>query len=127
MPFDSTNYYEEPKVVRDLRAARAYLVEHGWCQSWEDPDGRVCALGAIRMTKLGTTLFMSARASAPARIHETIALEILIGKQVPLVRGRGNRHSVVGYNDSTGRTFEEILALFDGAIAQALQDEVVAA
>jgi hypothetical protein len=84
-----------------LIAARAE-VEKGWCKySLEDPDGNVCAHGALE------------RVGSYGRSH---AREALIDALPPEhVHPRHRNISLMLFND--GHTQADVLALFDRAIA----------
>lgn len=100
MPFDAAT--QESELVRDLRAARAYLVEHGWCQGrGRDDAGRVCAIGA----------FNAVIAPIPGnggRVRAVAAALSMLSE------------GILTWNDAPGRTVDDVLALYDRAIDRAL-------
>jgi hypothetical protein len=84
------------RPVDVLECALAILHKRGWCQGHRmDSHGRVCALGAIDQTK----------ASPMLRHAASRALERLVGYD-----------EVAWWNDRGGRTFEEVVELFQRAI-----------
>lgn len=111
MPFDGTTTL--PQVAIDLITARAYLVEHGWCQgTGRDASGRVCALGAI-----GHSL---------RDLNGNVEYDRAINAESFLARlenfsGPGD---VAYWNDAPGRTMAEVIDRFDRAIATAICDDV---
>jgi|HubBroStandDraft_5_1064220.scaffolds.fasta_scaffold122523_4 hypothetical protein len=108
------NKAKTPKEV--LIAARYILSHWGWCQGTTARDkqgrslyspkkhlenlGSVCAVGAISIVDTDFE---------PAQVAYNI-LDEVISDQSP---------SIVIYNDTPGRTKQEVLAVFDKAIQQA--------
>ena len=87
-----------------LVQGRQRLTEYGWCQKrLQDLSGRCCALGSMLSTgELTTKEELRAYRNAERALIEAA--------------GEG-WFSVVDWNDVPGRTFEEIIAGFDKAIA----------
>lgn len=93
-----------PNPVEVLTAAREHLVKYGWRQYKLDDDATetrfgapCCALQAIYFTHPRDPFYGSAR--------------VFLIKALPQDYG-----SVAIYNCAPGRTFDEILALYDRAI-----------
>lgn len=104
MPFDNTN--PEPQVVKDLRAARAYLLEHGWCQGGNgtNEQGQVCIDIALYYSLARET-------------SRYIAAYGVINKSLGLPLGSCE---YVKWNDAPERTFQDVLDLIDRTIAAEL-------
>lgn len=84
-----------------LRKARTRIALYGWTQGMnQDELGRTCVEGALLST------------GHPGAEQRWAAY--------CLVHALGDRN-VIGWNDAPGRTKEEVLALFDRAIALAEQ------
>lgn len=81
------------QVKQDARKAADHIRVHGWCQGeYKAPDGRVCALGAIRL---------STGRMDDCELARVFAKEI------------GGVSYVHEWNDATGRKKKEVLAVFD--------------
>jgi hypothetical protein len=94
MPFDGTQL--NPTVAHLLRAKRC-IEEHGWNQGgYESADGRVCALGALLKTGWGV---------GKARMFLLRVVDAVI----------------YDWNDTPGRTIEEVYDALDRAIALAME------
>lgn len=113
MPFDITTY--ETPLVRDLRVARAWLAKYGWCQHDFMNDRReVCAFGAIRITLVWF------RVTSPADTQRATAVYDALAR----VSGE-TWFDLAKWNDTPGRTFDEVLNLFDRAIERELSLTIV--
>jgi hypothetical protein len=103
MPFDLDPKYIETTEAKVLRDAAAYIEEHGWCQNRlgnsapYDVHGPVCVGGAF-MRVLDTDYLPLALCHPAARAFE---------KYVD--------RSYVGFNDTPGRTKEDVIAALNGA------------
>ena len=96
------------QLTTDLRAARAYLVEHGWCQNESMNDkGQVCIDGAMQYSIGDTCSDVTGARYAATADSVYHALNYVGG--------------YINWNDQEGRTQDEVLALFDRAIAAAEQ------
>lgn len=93
---------EESVVIADrLDAAADYIEEHGWARgSYEEPDGRVCAIGALRI-QCGLLNFDLVRLDIPHDewLRRSIELSALTHALSPIVGDR----SVAEWNDRVGR------------------------
>jgi hypothetical protein len=102
MPFDGTQVNE---AAAHLMRAKQYIEEHGWCPLGWSPSGggaARCAVGALHAAaKPGVN-----RWDSPA--HRVLAEAI----------GSINQPK---WNDTPGRTVEEVYAAFDRAIALAME------
>lgn len=84
-----------------LREAAEYIGEHGWIQGQlSNPDGKVCAIGAINR---------AAKSDAVADTYDAIEalwnyLELPSGEQL----GSG-LHPVARWNDAPGRSAEDVI------------------
>ncbi len=79
------------QVRKDAKAAADYIREHGWCQgTFVNKNGCVCAGGAINR----------------ACIRDSHLLYDAFDSEI----GTTN---TFGWNDTPGRTKEEVLAVFD--------------
>lgn len=91
-----------------LVGARNYLEEHGWVQATMTDGERVCVLGAIKAA--------SGRVARPWHCglfpHVQVLIQALTGKV-----GAVSSDPLTRWNDAPGRTKEEVLDLFDKAIA----------
>lgn len=91
-----------------LTNARA-LVAQGWTQGdWRD-GSCYCAAGALRSVTRGML--------GDAWVEAVAALKAAIGRH----RFCGDRE-IIGWNDTPGRTQEEVIAAFDRAIAALKED-----
>ena len=124
------------KASEILQQGKRNIERFGWAQgdyivSDDDPRNRgvkvcgVCTLGAVRLAALGID-----------EVHpETdVRLDVLLDSVSPetyhayeratdLLEVASERHDVPDWNDRPGRTVEEINAVFDLAIQQALRVE----
>lgn len=96
-------------IADDLRAAKARLIERGWCQGDEEaihggPDRRCCAATAIRW---GSSSFTSEQWKSCESTHSLFR------------KANGIAGNVADWNDAPERTLDEVLAAYDKAIAAA--------
>lgn len=107
-----------------LITAKSLLEERGWCQEVsQDLGRRLCALGAVVVAVDGkedffmASLFLQRDNNPSYETFEQVATA-LAAAVVPDQSGALSApvDVVRGYNDTPGRTKEEILALFDAAI-----------
>lgn len=99
MPFDGTQLNE---TAAHLMRAKRYIEEHGWRQHhWGDGTSPRCLLGAVHATM-------------PDGRHDLYAAAV--DRLMSIV---GQRPHV--WNDTPGRTVEEVYAAFDRAIALAME------
>lgn len=89
-----------PEVV--LKDAASYLEAHGWCQwTMEKAEGSVCLLGSIYAVTTGLGYGTDAESNAAI---EAIALRL----------GADKDYDVAAWNDLSGRTKAEVLAMLRG-------------
>jgi hypothetical protein len=111
-----------PQYVGDvLEAAATRLETHGWCQDTDvDEAGRCCVLSAISEAATGDAQLTSDLAQAAT---ETLMRVIVLDD----VRAcRHPEHMIAAWNDSEGRTVEEVVTALREAAAQARLDESLA-
>lgn len=90
-------------VTQALIDGRRSLVANGWCQSTSlDGQGRMCAWGAIVYGKTKVACYNAVSAELRLALPEAFSHE-----------------TVPYYNDHPTTTFDDILALYDRAIARA--------
>lgn len=103
--------------VERLKAARQHIV-NGWCKGvFNDAQGNVCAVGAI---KLVVSRHLDARLASNDYINDVIildkALQLVVYngpfKPSPMPIGR----RVFTYNDAQETTKEDVLRIYDQAI-----------
>lgn len=91
-------------LADDLRAARDYMLVHGWYQGdYTGPGGSVCILGACNAAIPVRNPNCDDAQAAVSALHR------LIPGQIP----------VSFYNDDPDRTEDEVFDLFDAAIKAA--------
>lgn len=86
----------EETTARVLRAAAWYIEEHGWCQGrWENEEGKVCLDGAIL------------RVMGQFAGHKNFS-----ARYIPIIGALGPEvgYSPIGFNDTDGRTEQEVTA-----------------
>jgi hypothetical protein len=99
-------------IADDLKAARA-LLEKGWCKHvLEDGKGGHCALGAIVRATTGDDYGWNQRAVDAA---------VFMGNRTP----GGQVNDLVAFNNAAETTPQDVLDLFDSAIAVASELAVV--
>lgn len=93
---------------KEVRAkALEALESRGWCQgNWSDMGGRCCMMGAVRVALQGNT--------GPLRdaVHLDLYDNIMSGLRDEL--GLYRREDVYGWNDTPGRTLDEVKAALRG-------------
>jgi hypothetical protein len=100
-----------------LRAAKDVILTRGWTRGdWDNERGEVCVMGAVNVATVGC-----ARAS---RFAESDMLSARCETWSLLQRLLPSGFGISDWNDSRGRTPEDILDLFDRAIAFAEAEEV---
>jgi predicted amidohydrolase len=100
MPFDGTQVNE---TAAHLMRAKRYIEEHGWCPlGVRDNIGRVCVVAALNVG-----VDYDAMQPALRRLCEAA--------------GEDDLFHLARWNDTPGRTVEEVYAAFDRAIALAME------
>lgn len=89
---------------------------HGWCQGWsfEPWTNHMCILGAI------TTV------AKPGELAELFAATC---RAIGYEKGESSADLIVGWNDTPGRTFDEVLAVLESPVAEpvnAVREQVAA-
>jgi hypothetical protein len=102
MPFDGTNY-ETPSPVTQMLIDGRQRVQNGWSQRIMRRRGAVCMIGSLTITDY--EVFVIADKVILEAIHE-------LGYFYP---------SVVAFNDDPWRTKEQILEVYDVAIANSMR------
>lgn len=90
-----------------LEKAAEVLDARGWCQGhYQDDQGQLCAVGAIRVATWGT-----------ARWDHSNAVEYLASRmaQEAMSAHLGVEDIAVGWNDRPGRTKDEVIDTFKHA------------
>ncbi len=100
MPFDGTKL---DAVTQRLIRGRERIA-NGWCQASYGADGRYCMHGAI-----GGDFQLGEYEAARERLAAALPPE-----------AQGGAVPAMVWNDEPGRTVEEVLAVFDRAIAACL-------
>ena len=96
-------------TVESLQAAKADLMENGWVQEYYRNEEKHCILGAIA--------FVNYISGADAEdTPESHLLRELSGVD-------NTCHNIAWWNDRPGRTFAEVMDLFDRAILEAKELE----
>jgi hypothetical protein len=100
------------KPSEAIREGRNRLLERGWCQDvLEEADGSLCSVGAIRSAVLGDT----------DRTYDPAAMWVC-KRAVATLSDAAGVHIPV-FNDAPGRTFDEVIDVFDKAEKLAEQAE----
>lgn len=97
------------KVAESLAVAKVFLQECGWTQGALEKHGRLCALGAIAAAK-GIDIAEEQQADNLPLHREANAL----------AREIKGWYCIPDWNDAESRTLEEVLEVFDRAIAREL-------
>jgi hypothetical protein len=105
MPLDSTTFAPST-LVEDLRAAREYIVTHGWCQNVSIDNGRACAVGGIFAVVGGRM----------CTYEDTVRRQVAFDALRKTLVGRGISCPVADWNDAPERTVEDVLDLYDATI-----------
>lgn len=126
MPFDGT-MLKQDEVVRVLQDARDIIKKKGWCRfTVGDIKGRHCTLGAIITAVLGKDIrglsFNRDNLSPQQRqLYSQVLNRVAVGailKEHPDAGYPTNEAIITGWNDVSGRRKNEVLAMFDKAIAE---------
>jgi hypothetical protein len=96
-------------VADDLKTARQHLVERGWNQGGLINGGRVCAMGALNLACWGEV-----RPGLNADVDRRGPAFAALAKHVPSEFG----DEVAMFNDAPTTEFEDVLNLFDKALAE---------
>lgn len=103
------------EVTAVLKRAKQIIEEDGWTQgTYGDNDGPVCALGAIRRAIYGQTYVPGfTERERESNLYRSIGIRIaeIIGDPNYPFDG------LVQFNDTHGRTKEEVLKVFNDAIS----------
>jgi hypothetical protein len=101
----------------EILAEARDAIAAGWTQGTvENAHGSVCAVGALRKAMMNHQ-----EATNPKNMDEFIvAMEAgsVAGEFLKDLALEFGAHSVINYNDATGRTHEEVLNWFDKGIIQ---------
>lgn len=120
MPFDGTEYHAEDETLRLLRQARALLVEKGWCQRHPALDGNGFSVETINDRAVAfCTMGAVMRVSTLAGSHYVFnpGLFTRLEEELP-----EDWLCIPSWNDCIERTKDEVLALYDRAIATRLAE-----
>lgn len=110
MPLDALTFPSDDPVLTLLRVGRRRLVENGWCQHWPTDGDACCAGQAINYFT-----------NMPER-NVTKSFEYLT-KSLPFFeRPKNKPPTVPAYNDLPTTTLDDVLALYDRAIAARVED-----
>lgn len=98
-------------TIVNLKKARQLIAERGWIQgAGGDLDRGVCAYSAVYFAK--------------GESYATFAEEIQLARTLP-DSNFSTLSKIITFNDTEGRTKEEVLKLFDDTIARLEVQEVV--
>lgn len=98
-------------TVAVLTMAREVLVTNGWCQGqYQSAAGEVCALGALSHAAWILDPHHGSGDHEEETIGAIYALDAALPADFP------HKGMIARYNDTEGRTLQEILDLFDRAI-----------
>lgn len=101
-----------------IREARNQLFERGWHQGgYEGPDGSVCMAGAVNAALTGRPRLLASESNATFALIDAV--------RAPL-EAASDGH-VPHFNDTEGRTFDEVIEAFDRAEKFAEQAEALEA
>lgn len=95
------------QLIADLKTARDIVAEHWHKGGLEDGQGNYCIVGAV-------TVATSADVTAPWSARKNDAYFALQTKLPPGVDGRGD---LADFNDAPATTHQDVLDLFDKALA----------
>jgi hypothetical protein len=94
----------DEETRRDIQAARRKLLEHGWIQGTVgDSDGATCAMGAISYVAI--------------KAHPSVSAFARIAFGSSFNHPNDAYGAIADWNDAPGRTFDEVIALFDRVLA----------
>jgi hypothetical protein len=109
MPFDSLPELDEATLI--LCTARDLIIEDGWCQgmysSWA---GARCAVGAIR--------FSIGNLEGKAKVLDKAIKRLASTLPVDYRAQQAFSDAIVNWNDTKGRTKQQVINQFNKAIAQ---------
>lgn len=98
MPFDGSNFLYQNAVTQLLIEGRA-RVEQGWCRhAYQKRTGEVCMAGALG-------------------VRNALSVNVLQYDAIQRLRVAINGRDIEEFNDARGRTKEDILEVYDRAIA----------
>lgn len=114
----------DPGILRILRDAKTILVERGWCQGayakGGTPEGRFSSVDprAERFCVVGAVLRAADEAYPEALITDRAILRLRAQLRMRQAAEEvlGEKTSPALYNDTPGRTRDEVVALIDKAI-----------
>lgn len=119
---DTTNTSNAvPFLAETLRRARDLLLEKGWTQGTFDNTHGYCTLGACHYSfpQETPTSLRDATCSTMRNVLFT-TIQATYGAEHP-----AESMSVIIWNDTPGRTKDEVLAVFDQAIANVCEAEIL--
>lgn len=94
------------EIADTLESAAKILEEHGWCQGvGQKASGERCAVAAV-----GTAAFGDARIEGRVPADHSLYIESL-AELAKRLRKPGKLDAVVRYNDTQGRTVNQVVAL----------------
>ena len=104
---EAMNYTDQVKA--DAKAAADYIREHGWCQGdFSVADGSCCAAGARNAAIYGDPFRIKCgRTLEQGRRRSDLTSAFVIEAGIPCDT------TIPEWNDTPGRTKEEVLAVFD--------------
>jgi hypothetical protein len=98
---------DRQQVIADLQAARGELVTRGWCKNQlQSRDGQVCAVGAVQMAIMGHV----GLTPADVEFDRVVTAQRALGRLVEI-------GDVGSYNDADDTGYQDVLNLFDKALA----------
>lgn len=111
-------YFRRRRVTKVLKRAGDLIETKGWVQHSFSNNQGFCAIGALREAALGHT-------NTPNRIDSDASVEALTLAEAVLKRcvdteGRG----IIGWNDRSGRTEDEVKEAFRCALEKVQKKEV---
>lgn len=107
----------ETQLSQDLRAARALLVERGWTQGCLGRDsGGEPILYTGYLKDLAATLCIGGACAVAAPLCEEDDRYYFATQAL---REASGAEALANWNDEPNRTLDEVLAVFDAAIAKA--------
>jgi hypothetical protein len=105
------------KTPKEVLIAARYILSHwGWCQGTDarDKQGQILEFPKEHFENLGSVCAVGAVSIVEADFEPLQAahhiLDMVVSDQFP---------TIIRYNDTPGRTKQEVLAVFDKAIQQA--------
>lgn len=106
----------DQEITDALKVARDRL-DQGWCQFriWDRFTDGVCGLGAINYAAYGRYVSFLSDVNTPAW-ELSQDLRRVVASSIPGAR-KGGESSIVKYNDLSTTTKEDMLTIFDKALA----------